>query len=222
MPDPVTISTRPQRSLCVDREEGTLCGAQGVLHCDCDEETRPRAGYRPGAPGGRQVEHVDEHLRSAAWMGASPLSPAWCRVTNLHAGRDHQSRDRGCGDRAHRTTSQRRLTPGPLHPRTLANTGTTTPSSAPWVPLLGGGQGGRAPPRFSVPDAHPLDPRTRLLMRRPAEWVKGASRPGRAYSTAQPEGATAHSGGWTSRVDRTASVFVLSPVEGSRPNITHA
>jgi hypothetical protein len=31
------------------------------------------------------VEHVDEYLRAAAWMGASPLPPAWCRVTNLLA-----------------------------------------------------------------------------------------------------------------------------------------
>ena len=95
---------------------------RAVLHCDRDEEARPRSGYRPRAPGGRQVEHVDEHLRAAAWMGAPPLPPAWCRLTNLHAGRDHHSRDRGCRDRAHRSTSQPRLTPGPLHPRTPRRT----------------------------------------------------------------------------------------------------
>jgi hypothetical protein len=87
-----------------------LWKAGSVLHCDCDEEARPRSGYRPGAPGGRQVEPVDEHLRAPAWMGASPLPPAWCRVTNLHACRDHHSRDRGWRDRVHRTTSQSRLT----------------------------------------------------------------------------------------------------------------
>jgi hypothetical protein len=58
------------------------------------------------------VEHVDEHLRAATWMGASPLPPGWCRVTNLHAGRGPHSRDRDCRDRAHRTTSQPRLTQG--------------------------------------------------------------------------------------------------------------
>ena len=26
------------------------------------------------------MEHVDEYLRAAAWMGASPLPPAWCRL----------------------------------------------------------------------------------------------------------------------------------------------
>jgi hypothetical protein len=80
-----------------------------VLHCDCDEEARPRAGYRPGAPGGCQVEHVDEHLRAAARMGASPFPSVRPRVANLHAGCGPHSRDRSCRDRAHCTTSQPRL-----------------------------------------------------------------------------------------------------------------
>lgn len=92
--------------------ELSICRQRADLDCDCDEEARPRSGYRSGAPGGRQVEHVDEHLRAAAWMGASPLPPAWCRVKNLHARLDHHSRDCGCRNRAHRATSQPRLTPG--------------------------------------------------------------------------------------------------------------
>ena len=32
------------------------------------------------------MEHVDEYLRAAAWMGASPLPSVRSRVANLHAG----------------------------------------------------------------------------------------------------------------------------------------
>jgi hypothetical protein len=67
------------------------------------------------------VEHVDEHPRAAAWMGASPLRSVWSRGANLHAGRGPHSRDRGCRDRAHRTTSQPQLTQDPQG--TFANTG---------------------------------------------------------------------------------------------------
>jgi hypothetical protein len=55
------------------------------------------------------VEHVDEYLRAAAWMGASPLTSVQSRVANLHAGCGPHSRDRGRRDRAHCTTSQPRL-----------------------------------------------------------------------------------------------------------------
>ena len=86
-----------------------LVAAQVVLDCERDEEARPRAGYRPGAPGGCQVEHVDEHLRAAARMGASPFPSVRPRVANLHGGCGPHSRDRGCRDRAHCTTSQPQL-----------------------------------------------------------------------------------------------------------------
>ena len=86
-------------------------GLRSSYTAPCDEEARSRPGYRPGAPRGRPVEHVDEHLRAASRMGASPLSLEWCRARNLHAGRGHHSRDRGCCDRAHRTTSESRLIP---------------------------------------------------------------------------------------------------------------
>jgi hypothetical protein len=105
-----TLHPRTTRVLRTPRARARFVEGTGVLHSDCDEEARPRSGYRPGAPGGRRVEHVDEHLRAAAWMGASPLPPAWCRVTNLYAGHDHHSRDSGWRDRAHRTTSQSGLT----------------------------------------------------------------------------------------------------------------
>jgi hypothetical protein len=117
-------SDRPTRLLVRrPRARARFEERRAALHCDRDEEARPRSGYRPGAPGGRQLEHVDEHLRAAAWMGASPLPPAWCRVTNLHAGRDHHSRDCGCRDRTHRSTSQPRLTPGPYIHEPSPNTG---------------------------------------------------------------------------------------------------
>ena len=32
------------------------------------------------------MEHVDEYLRAAAWMGASPLPSVRSRPANLHAG----------------------------------------------------------------------------------------------------------------------------------------
>jgi hypothetical protein len=128
---------------------------RAVLHCDCDEEARPRSGYRPGAPGGRQVEHVDEHLRAAAWMGASPLPPAWCRFWDLHAGRDHHSRDRGCRDRAHRSRSQPRLTPRPLHPRILAEHRDCTVSVEAGRTAVGGRNSGVTRPAWP-PTAVPL------------------------------------------------------------------
>lgn len=55
------------------------------------------------------MEHVDEHLRAAARMGASPFPSVRPRVANLHTGCGPHSRDRGCRDRAHCTTSQPRL-----------------------------------------------------------------------------------------------------------------
>ena len=55
------------------------------------------------------MEHVDEYLRAAAWMGASPLPSVRSRVANLHAGCGPHSRDRGRRDRALCTTSQPRL-----------------------------------------------------------------------------------------------------------------
>jgi hypothetical protein len=140
---------------------------RAVLHCDCDEEARPRSGYRPGAPGGCPVEHVDEHFRAAAWMGASPLPPAWCRVTNLHVGRDHHSRDRGCRDRAHRITSQPRLTPGPpyIHGprRTRGPPDRLGTLGSPYSVAV---RAGRTPARFRYRDAQPLDPPRNIRLRR--------------------------------------------------------
>jgi hypothetical protein len=157
---------RPTRLLVRRPRARALRSAGPSYTATVDEEARPRSGYRPGAPGGRQLEHVDEHLRAAAWMGASPLPPAWCRVSNLHAGRDHHSRDCGCRDRAHRTTSQPRLTPSPVHPRTLAGHGDHYTVSAPWVPATRGRSGRPCTTPLSVPDAQPLDPPIRLLLRR--------------------------------------------------------
>jgi hypothetical protein len=77
MPDPVTISTRPQRSLCVDREEGTLCGAQGVLHCDCDE----------GASRDRDiVRELQEDAKWSMWTNTFGRQRGWGRPRSLPHG----------------------------------------------------------------------------------------------------------------------------------------
>jgi hypothetical protein len=69
------------------------------------QEATSRARHRPGAPGGRQVEHVDEHRRAAAWRGASPLPSSWSGVRNLHARSDPHRWERGWSDRRRRASA---------------------------------------------------------------------------------------------------------------------
>ena len=98
------------------------------------------------------MEHVDEYLRAAAWMGASPLPSVRSRPANLHAGCGPHSRDRGRRDRAHCPTSQPRLKKSP---------GTFTHPGAPRCPVprrsprglraVGGGLGRGARDHGDIP-----------------------------------------------------------------------